>query len=92
MIGSLVSFIVIGLIAGWIVGKILKGESFGLANNLIIGMIGSVVGGLLFWVLGFGPPRNILGSLVTAVVGAFVFLFAASQVRKRIGAGSPGKR
>ncbi|HSO42285.1 MAG TPA: hypothetical protein VLR47_05520, partial [Rhodospirillales bacterium] len=61
MIGSLISFVVIGLVAGWIVGKILKGESFGLVNNLIIGMIGSVVGGVLFWVVGIAP-RNFVGS------------------------------
>ena len=92
MIGSLVSFVVIGLLAGWIVGKILKGEGFGLTGNLIIGMVGSVVGGVLFWVLGFGPPRNIVGSLVTAVVGALVFLFVASLLRRRLGGGPPAKR
>ena len=48
LIASLISFLLIGLAAGWIVGKILEGRSFGLAGNLIIGMIGSVVGGVLF--------------------------------------------
>lgn len=91
MIGSLISFVVIGLLAGWIVGKILKGHGFGLVNNLAIGVVGSVVGGVLFWVLGFAP-RNIVGSLVTAVVGAFVFLFAASELRKRMGGGPPARR
>lgn len=92
MIGSLVSFVVIGLLAGWIVGKILKGRGFGLANNLVIGIVGSVVGGVLFWILGFGPPRNIVGSLVTAIVGAFVFLLAASELRKRLGSEPPARR
>ncbi len=92
MIGSLISFVVIGLIAGWIVGKILKGQGFGLAGNLMIGIVGSVVGGVLFWVLGLGPPRNIVGALVTAVVGALVFLFVASALRKRMGGGPPAKR
>lgn len=91
MIGSLISFVVIGLVAGWIVGKILKGESFGLVNNLIIGMIGSVVGGVLFWVVGIAP-RNFVGALFTAVVGAFVFLFVATELRKRLGSGPPAKR
>ena len=90
MIGSLISFVVIGLIAGWIVGKILKGQGFGLAGNLMIGIVGSVVGGVLFWVLGF-TPRNIVGSIVTAVVGALFFLFVASELRKRMG-GPPAKR
>lgn len=92
MIGSLISFVVIGLLAGWIVGKILKGQGFGLAGNLLIGMVGSVVGGVLFWVLGLGPPRNVVGALVTAVVGALVFLFVASQLRKRIASAPPADR
>lgn len=91
MIGSLISFIVIGLLAGWIVGKMLKGQGFGLAGNLMIGIVGSVVGGVLFWVLGF-TPRNIVGSIVTAVVGALFFLFVASELRKRMGGGPPAKR
>lgn len=89
---SLIYFILIGLAAGWIVGKILKGQSFGLAGNLIIGMIGSVVGGVLFWVLGIAP-KNIIGSLVTAVIGALVFLFVASKLSKRSnGNGTPPAR
>lgn len=92
MIGSLISFVVIGIVAGWIVGKILKGQGFGLAGNLMIGIVGSVVGGVLFWVLGLGPPRNVVGSLVTAIVGALVFLFAASEFRKRTGGGPPTRR
>lgn len=85
---NLLLFLLIGLAAGWIVGKVLKGESFGLVGNLIIGVVGSVVGGVLFWVLGI-TSTNIIGSLVTAVVGAFVFLFIAAQIRKRTSAGSP---
>lgn len=92
MIGSLVSFVVIGLLAGWIVGKILKGRGFGLAGNLVIGMVGSIVGGVMFWILGFGPPRNIVGSLVTAIVGALLFLLVASELRKRLSGPPPAKR
>ncbi|MBL8659638.1 MAG: GlsB/YeaQ/YmgE family stress response membrane protein [Rhodospirillales bacterium] len=89
LITSLVSFLLIGLAAGWIVGKILEGRSFGLVGNLIIGMIGSVVGGVLFWILGIAS-RNMIGSLVTAVVGALVFLFVASRLGKRpSGSGTP---
>lgn len=94
MITGLISFLLIGLAAGWIVGKILKGQGFGLTGNLIIGMIGSVVGGVLFWVLQIGPPRNIVGSIVTAVIGALVFLFVAQKLNKRRGSNGtpPAKR
>jgi|APTNR8051073442_1049403.scaffolds.fasta_scaffold03335_6 uncharacterized membrane protein YeaQ/YmgE (transglycosylase-associated protein family) len=82
MIGSLISFLVIGLIAGWIAGKVLSGEGFGLVSNLIIGCIGSIVGGVLFWVIGLSP-HNVIGSLITAVIGAFVFLFVAGKLKAR---------
>lgn len=85
---NLLWFLLIGLAAGWIVGQVLKGESFGLVGNLVIGVVGSVVGGVLFWVLGIAST-NIIGSLVTAVVGAFVFLLVAAQIRKRTSAGAP---
>lgn len=82
MIGNLLSFLVIGVIAGWIVGKLLKGEGFGPIGNLLIGAAGSIVGGVMFWVLGLSA-HHVVGSLITAVVGALVFLFAAAKLKKR---------
>ena len=82
MLGGLISFLVVGAIAGWLAGKITKGEGFGLIGNLITGCIGSLVGGLLFWVLGLATT-NIIGAIVAAVIGAVVFLFAAGEWKKR---------
>jgi uncharacterized membrane protein YeaQ/YmgE (transglycosylase-associated protein family) len=78
---SIVWFLIIGLIAGWLAGQIMKGRGFGLLGNLIVGVIGALLGGLLFGVLGMSTT-NILGSLVTAVIGAVVLLYIVGKVKK----------
>ena len=72
--GSLFLFLLIGLVAGWLAGHIVKGGGFGLIGDLIVGVIGAFFGGWLFNLLGFSAG-GILGSLLTALVGAIVLLF-----------------
>lgn len=78
---NLLWFLLIGLIAGWLAGQIMKGRGFGLVGNLIVGVLGALLGGLLFDALGlsaYGLP----GSLVMAVVGAVVLLFLIGLLRR----------
>ena len=81
MIGSLISFVVIGIVAGWIVGKLLKGSGFGLTGNLIIGVIGSIVGGVLAYVIGLSTKNPVI-AVGTAVAGALIFLAIAAKFKK----------
>lgn len=78
---SFIWFLVVGLIAGWLAGQIMKGKGFGLWGNLIVGVIGAFVGGFLFDLLGlsFG---GIVGSLIAALVGAIVLLWIIGLVKK----------
>ncbi len=78
---GLISFLVIGLVAGWLAGQIMKGKGFGLVGNIIVGVIGAVLGGLLFGLLGLSASGTI-GSLVTATVGAVVLLAAVARLKK----------
>lgn len=78
---NFVWFLVIGLIAGWLAGQIMKGRGFGLVGNLVVGVIGAVLGGFLFGVLGF-TSSGLLGSLVTALVGAVVLLAVVGALKK----------
>lgn len=78
---NLIGFLVIGIIAGWIAGNLMKGRGFGLVGNMIVGVIGAVLGGFLFALLGLSAS-NIIGSLITAVVGAVVLLFAIGFIKK----------
>ncbi len=66
-------FIIIGILAGFIAGKLMRGGGFGILVNLIVGIIGAVLGGWIFGLLGIAAG-GIIGSLVTATVGAIVLL------------------
>ena len=70
-------FVLIGLVAGWLGGLIVKGSGSGLLLNLVIGVIGAVLGGWLFSVMGLSTT-SMLGSLITATVGAVVLLLIVS--------------
>ncbi|MCB0281613.1 MAG: GlsB/YeaQ/YmgE family stress response membrane protein [Calditrichae bacterium] len=70
----IVYFLVIGLVAGWSAGKMVKGRSFGMIGNIIVGIIGAIIGGYLFDVLNV-HVAGFTGSLIMAVAGAVVFVF-----------------
>lgn len=72
--------LVVGALAGWLAGLILRRQGFGLLGNLIFGVVGSFVGRWLVGVLGFGV-RSTLASLITAVIGAVVLLWILSLFR-----------
>lgn len=70
-------YIIIGIIAGFAAGKIMRGGGFGCLVNLILGIIGGVLGGWLFGLLGI-TTSGIIGSLITATVGAIALLWFSS--------------
>ena len=76
-------YILIGLSAGFIAGKLVKGGGFGLWVNLLVGIIGGVLGGWLFGILGI-HTSSIIGSLLTSVVGAVVLLWLADFISRRV--------
>ena len=78
---SLIAFLLIGLVAGWLAGLIMKGGGFGLIGNLIVGVIGAFIGGFVFSLLGVSAG-GLLGAIVTATVGAAVLLFVAGLVKR----------
>jgi uncharacterized membrane protein YeaQ/YmgE (transglycosylase-associated protein family) len=77
---NLILFLVIGLVAGWLAGRIMKGGGFGLVGDLVVGVIGALLGGWLFSLLGISLG-GILGSLVMALVGAIVLLFLVRLIK-----------
>ncbi|MCU0843730.1 MAG: GlsB/YeaQ/YmgE family stress response membrane protein [Spirochaetes bacterium] len=78
---SILIFLVIGAIAGWLAGVIMKGGGFGLAGDIVIGIIGAFIGGVLFRFLGVAAG-GFVGSIVIALVGAIVLLFILRLVRR----------
>jgi len=78
---ALLVFFVIGAIAGWIAGLLMKGKGFGLAGNVVIGIIGALVGGFLFSLFGI-HVGGFLGAILMATIGAVLLLWVIGLIRK----------
>ena len=76
-------WIIIGAVAGWLAGTLMRGGGFGFIVNVLVGIAGAVIGGWVFGLLGIAEG-GILGSLVTALVGAVLLLWIISLFRKRV--------
>ncbi|SAL75752.1 transglycosylase-associated protein [Caballeronia telluris] len=72
---GLVWALIIGAVAGWLAGLLVKGGGFGLLVDILVGIVGAVIGGWLSGVIGISFGGGLLGSLITAVIGAVVLLF-----------------
>jgi uncharacterized membrane protein YeaQ/YmgE (transglycosylase-associated protein family) len=80
---SLIVILVIGLIAGWLAGQIMKGSGFGLVGDLVVGVIGAFIGGWLWTTLhmpSIGPWW--LTAIVSAVIGACILLFILRLIKR----------
>jgi uncharacterized membrane protein YeaQ/YmgE (transglycosylase-associated protein family) len=86
---SLVVILVVGLIAGWLAGQIMRGSGFGLVGDLVIGVIGSFIGDWLLPQLGLHLGVGLVALIVNATIGALVLLFVLRVLR---GGGGWGRR
>jgi uncharacterized membrane protein YeaQ/YmgE (transglycosylase-associated protein family) len=77
---AVVWFLLIGGLAGFLAGKIMRGHGFGVFGDILVGIFGAVIGGFLFGLLNLAS-YGLLGSLVTATVGAIVLLWALRRLR-----------
>jgi uncharacterized membrane protein YeaQ/YmgE (transglycosylase-associated protein family) len=75
-------FLLIGGIAGWLAGLIMKGGGFGILGDIVLGIVGGLLGGWLFGVLGIGSDGSLLGALLTAVVGAIVLIILIRVIKR----------
>ncbi|RPH74154.1 GlsB/YeaQ/YmgE family stress response membrane protein [bacterium] len=80
-INNLAWFILVGLIAGFLAGQIMRGRGFGLVGNIIIGIVGALLGGFLFDLLGVGLGGT-LGSIIMATFGAIILLLLLGATRR----------
>ncbi len=79
---GIIAWIIIGAIAGWLAGVIVKGGGFGLLVDILVGIVGAFIGGWLASILGIGIGGGILASLVTAVIGAVILLFILRLIKR----------
>lgn len=79
---QLVWFILVGLIAGWLAGVLMKGGGFGVIGDIIVGIIGALLGGFLFGSLGISAGGGLLGAIIVATIGAIVLIFILRLVKR----------
>jgi uncharacterized membrane protein YeaQ/YmgE (transglycosylase-associated protein family) len=75
-------WILVGLIAGWMAGKVMKGGGYGPMVDIILGILGGVVGGWVFGILGIWPGGGIIGAILVAFVGAVILIWLTRLLRK----------
>jgi len=76
------AWIVVGLIAGWLAGQVMKGGGYGVLVDIILGILGGVLGGWIFGLLGISTGNGMVGSIIVAFVGA-VILVGITRLLKR---------
>jgi len=81
-IQSILVIVIIGAIAGWLAGQIVKGFGFGLLGNIVVGILGAFVAGLIFPVIGLGFGGGIVGAIIHATLGAVILLFLIKMVKR----------
>ena len=78
---NLIWFLLIGLVAGWLAGQIMKTGRRGLIENLVVGVIGALIGGFFVSVLDV-VMRSVIGQLLSATFGAVLLIFLLRKFRK----------
>jgi len=79
---SLLVILIIGAIAGWLAGVVMKGGGFGLLGDIVVGIIGAFVGYFVLGKLGISLGVGWIGSIVTAMIGAIIVLALVRLLRR----------
>jgi uncharacterized membrane protein YeaQ/YmgE (transglycosylase-associated protein family) len=79
---GIISWLVIGAVAGWLAGVLVKGGGFGLLVDILVGIVGAFIGGWLAGLFGIGISGGIAASIVTATIGAVVLLLVLRVIRR----------
>ena len=81
---SLLIFLLVGIVAGWIAGKVVRGAGFGLIGDLIVGIVGAFIGGWLLPRLGIGAivHNAIIDNIIVAAIGAIILLLILRLIRR----------
>jgi uncharacterized membrane protein YeaQ/YmgE (transglycosylase-associated protein family) len=81
-IDSIVVWLIVGAIAGWLAGLVVKGGGFGLLGNIVVGIIGAVVAGWLLPYLGVNLGGGIIAAIIDSAIGAVIVLVIISLVKR----------
>ena len=81
MISNLIWWAVVGLIAGWAAGRIMKGGGYGVVMDIVLGIIGAVIGGWVLGVLGV-HAGGFIGTILVAILGAVILIWITRLLKK----------
>jgi uncharacterized membrane protein YeaQ/YmgE (transglycosylase-associated protein family) len=79
---TIIIWIIVGAIAGWLAGLVVRGGGFGLVGNIIVGIIGAFLGGWLFGMIGLSIFPGIINTILTATLGAIILLLIVRVVKR----------
>jgi uncharacterized membrane protein YeaQ/YmgE (transglycosylase-associated protein family) len=79
---SLVALLLVGLIAGWLAGKIVQGTGFGIIGGMLIGVVGAFIGAWLLGRLGILTGAGAISAIISAMIGAIVLLLIVRLIRR----------
>ena len=79
---GIIAWLIIGVVAGWLAGMLVKGGGFGLIGDIVVGVIGAFIGGWLAGVLHIPLGSGLIPSIITATVGAVLLIFVLRMVRR----------
>lgn len=83
MIIALIYIIVVGLIAGWATGKIMKGSGYGPLTDILLGIVGAILGSRILGLVGIYSSGGIVPNIIVAMVGAVILVALVRAIRKR---------
>lgn len=79
---SILIFLLIGAVAGWLAGLIVKGFGFGLIGNIVVGVLGAFIGGYVFPAIGVSLGAGIVGAIIHATIGAVILLLVVRVIKR----------
>jgi uncharacterized membrane protein YeaQ/YmgE (transglycosylase-associated protein family) len=81
---GVIAWIIIGGIAGWLAGLIVRGGGFGVIGDIVVGIVGAMLFGWLFGVSGLAVGSGLIGSIVAAVIGSVILILALRLVTRAV--------
>ena len=86
--GGLIAWLIVGLVAGFLASRVMRGGGYGLIGDIVVGIIGAFLGGWLAGFLGFGNTYGLIGSIIIAFIGACILI----AILHAISGGTRGRR
>ena len=77
----LIWWILVGLIAGWATGKIMKGSGYGALGDIVLGIVGAIVGGWIMGLLGFSGQGGTIYTILVAILGAVILVWITRKIK-----------